>query len=380
MSRIFPTSTENRVLVYRYLSRQLFASTMAVVLVLMLVLVFGRFIKYLGDAAEGRIQAEVLFSLLIYRMPGFLELILPLALFIGILLAYGRMYVDNEMTVLRAAGVSNVRLVVLCLVPALMLSTVVASFSVVLSPWGFAKISHMLEVQRARPEIDMVSAGRFYKRNTDGIERVTYAEGLVEGRTRLENVFLSEFPLNATTENVHPSVITAATGHRVQDAAGDQYLELTNGFRYEGQPGRADYHIIAFETYRLRIAENPVPPSAHIRGLPIMGLIGGGSAAVAAELQWRLSLPLACFVAVLLAVPLSRVGPRQGRFLKLLPSVLLFLVYLMLLIGTRQWVERGALSAAWGLWWVHLLFTVLGVLLIFSEDIRLRFFTRRMSA
>ncbi len=359
-------------LIYRYLSRQLFASTLAVALVLVLVLVFGRFIKYLGDAAEGRIQAEVLFSLLIFRLPGFLEMILPLALFMGILLAYGRMYVDNEMTVLRATGVSNGRLVMMCLVPALMLSAVVASFSVVLSPWGYAQMEQTMAAQRARPEIDMVSAGRFYKRHVDGIERVTYAEGLVEGRTRLENVFLAEFSLTASGESAQPSVVTAAAGHRVQDDAGNQYLELSNGFRYEGQPGRADYHVIAFEKYRLRIAENPATPSAQIRGLPVMALFERADVAAIAELQWRLSLPFMCLVAVLLAVPLSRVEPRQGRFLKLLPSVLLFLFYLILLIGVRQWVERGALPPAWGPWWVHLLFAALGGLLVFSEELRLR--------
>lgn len=357
-------------LIYRYLSRQLFASTLAVAFVLVLVLVFGRFIKYLGDAAAGRIQAEVLFSLLMFRLPGFLELILPMSLFAGILLAFGRMYVDSEMTVLRAAGVSNLRLVGMCLVPALMMFAVVASFSTALSPWGAARQQHIFEQQRARPEIDMLSGGRFYKRNADGIERVTYAENLVDNRTRLEHVFLAEFPLD--NPSAQPSVVTAATGHRVQDEHGTQYLELTDGFRYEGQPGRADYHMVAFETYRLRIAENPVQPSEEIRGLSTPTLFSRDDLESIAERQWRLSLPFMCLVAVLLAVPLSRVQPRQGRFLKLLPGILLFLLYLVMLIGVRQSVEKGDLSPAIGPWWVHLLFGALGVLLLFGEELRVR--------
>lgn len=367
-------------LVYRYLSRQLFASTLAVAFVLVLVLVFGRFIKYLGDAAEGRIQAEVLWGLLIFRLPGFLELILPMSLFMGILLAYGRMYVDSEMVVLRAAGVSNMQLVRMCGVPALMMAAVVASFSVALSPWGYATVQQIFKEQRARPEIDMLSAGRFYKRSADGVERATYAEKIVDGRTRLENVFLSEFPVGAADSDRQPSVVTAASGRRVQDKDGNQYLELTSGFRYEGQPGRSDYHVVAFETYRLRIEENTVRVTEEIRGMPTMKLFGRPDLPAIAELQWRLSVPLMCVVAVLLAVPLSRVQPRHGRFLKLLPSVLMFLAYLVLLVGVRQWVEKGTLSPALGPWWVHLLFGVLGIVMVFGEDLRLRWITRRATA
>lgn len=365
-------------LIYRYLSRQLFASTLAVALVLVLVLVFGRFIKYLGDAAEGRIQAEVLFSLLMFRLPGFLELILPLSLFAGILLAFGRMYVDNEMTVLRASGVGNLRLVAMCLVPAAMMFAVVAAFSTALSPWGAARSQHTLEEQRARPEIDMLSAGRFYKRSTDGIERVTYAEHLVERRTRLENVFLAEFPLDGAS--TQPSVVTAAAGRRVPDENGNEYLELTDGFRYEGQPGRPDYHVVAFQTYRLRVAENEIRPSEQIRSLSTPTLFGRDDPASVAERQWRLSLPFMCLVAVLLAVPLSRVEPRQGRFLKLFPSVLLFLFYLVMLLAVRNAVEKGDAPSALGPWWVHVLFGLLGLLLVFGDELKVRRAVQREAA
>lgn len=49
----------------------------------------------------------MLFLIMGYRMPGFLQLILPLGLFLGILLAYGRLYLDSEMTVLSATGMSK---------------------------------------------------------------------------------------------------------------------------------------------------------------------------------------------------------------------------------------------------------------------------------
>ena len=80
--------------------------------ILLLVFMSGRFIKYLAEAAAGELAGDVLFQIMAYRFPGFLELILPLGFFIGILLAYGRMYLESEMTVLFACGVSDKQLLV----------------------------------------------------------------------------------------------------------------------------------------------------------------------------------------------------------------------------------------------------------------------------
>jgi len=91
-------------ILYRYINRQLLATTVVVTVVLMMVLVSGRFIKYLAQAAKGEIAADVLLLVMLYRVPEFLQLILPLSVFIAVLLVLGRMYSDSEMAVLRAGG------------------------------------------------------------------------------------------------------------------------------------------------------------------------------------------------------------------------------------------------------------------------------------
>ena len=79
----------------------------------------------------------------------------------------------------------------------------------------------------------------------------------------------------------------------------------------------------------------------------------------------------------LMAVPLSRVNPRQGRFLKLLPAILLYMAYLTLLISARGSLEKGNLSPALGLWWVHGVFLAIGLGLLYWEPIRLNMKSRR---
>lgn len=95
------------------------------------------------------------------------------------------------------------------------------------------------------------------------------------------------------------------------------------------------------------------------------------------ELQWRLSIPLLVFIVTLLAVPLSKVNPRQGRFLKLLPAVLLYMSYLALLITARGMLDKGKIPLGLGLWWVHLIFLAIGLLLVYWEPLSLKWAASR---
>ena len=111
--------------------------------------------------------------------------------------------------------------------------------------------------------------------------------------------------------------------------------------------------------------------------IPTTELLGSKELRSIAELQWRISLPLLVFIVTLMAVPLSRVNPRQGRFLKLLPAILLYMAYLTILISARGSLEKGKLSPTLGLWWVHGIFLVIGLGLLYWEPIRLKMLSRR---
>ena len=76
-------------------------------------------------------------------------------------------------------------------------------------------------------------------------------------------------------------------------------------------------------------------------------------------------------------MPLSRVNPRQGRFLKLLPAILLYMAYLTLLIAARGALDKGRIPMSLGLWWVHGIFLAIGLLLLYWESLKLRFARRR---
>ncbi|WP_285261201.1 LPS export ABC transporter permease LptF [Halopseudomonas bauzanensis] len=349
-------------IIFRYLSREVLTTLAAVSGVLLLIIMSGRFIKYLAQAAAGQLDPGVLFMIMGYRLPGFVVLILPLGMFLGILLAYGRMYLDSEMAVLSATGVSDRKILAYTQGPALLVALLVAWLSLWVAPAGVLKTQQLFNEQDAMTEFDTLAAGRFQALGSG--QRVTYAGGLSDDRTELETVFIAES--TGSGEDASVGVLVAETGRQQMNADGSRYLVLQNGYRYDGRPGAADFRTIQYDTYGVLLPKPEVVTEVTDReAMPSSRLLDSADLKDRAELQWRLAIPLLVPIVAFFAVPLARVNPRQGRFLKLLPAIMLYMAYLALLVSARGWMEAGKTPAALGLWWVHCLFLVIGVLLNF---------------
>lgn len=365
-------------IVFRYLSREVLTTLSAVSAVLLVIIMSGRFIKYLAQAASGALDPGVLFLIMGYRLPGFLQLILPLGLFLGILLAYGRLYLESEMTVLSATGMSQQRLLGMTLVPATIVALVVAWLSFSLAPLGATQVAMLINKQDAMTEFDTLEPGRFQTLR-DGT-RVTYTEQMTDDRSDLRGVFISEKRLPAEQKKEGGiTVLVAEKGRQEVRPDGSRYLILDNGYRYDGNPGEANYRVIKYDTYGALLPKPDISDEITDRdAISTRELVTGErTPRNRAELQWRISLPILVFVVTLMAVPLARVNPRQGRFLKLLPAILLYMAYLTILIAARGALEKGKLPMALGMWWVHLIFLAIGLALLYWEPLRLNLASRR---
>ncbi|KEQ12122.1 LPS export ABC transporter permease LptF [Endozoicomonas numazuensis] len=362
-------------ILFRYLAKEMLKVTFAVTGVVLLIIMSGRFVNYLAQAANGSLNADFLFAIMGYRMPEFLVMIIPLGLFLGIIMAYGRLYVENEMTVMGACGVSQGRLLRMTMIPALCIMVVVALLSTMVAPWGIKKVETILSQQDSMTEFDTLVPGRFQK--FEGANRVTYTESLTDDNQQLEKVFIAH--QSSASDSSEISLVMAESGRiSTTEEEGQRYLILSDGFRYDLVPGAPKVRVTQYETYGIRMEESTVADEiSKEQALPTSVLIGSDNPSYIAELQWRISLPLLIPIIVLLAVPLSKVNPRQGRFAKLLPGVLLYLLYLALLISTRGMVDDGRLSPQLGVWWVHGAYLLLGLGVYFQEPVQVMIAKRR---
>ncbi len=349
-------------LIFRYIARDLLSSTFAVCAVLLMVIVSGRFVKYLAQAAAGELDAGILLAIIGYRLPGFLELILPLAFFLGILLSYGRFYVQSEMTVMMACGMSPRQLVAYTMIPAVFVAILVGWLSLDVGPTGLRKAEALLTAQKERGELDDMAATHFY--TLQGGKAVTYAEE-VSDEGEMRDVFLAENNPDAAEGRQLVLVVAEKGRQHRSDPDKPGYLVLENGYRIQGVPGQADYQITQFEEYGQRLSK---PKKQRRRDkadtLPTGELMASDKMAHVAALQWRFSVPILVLVVTLIAIPLSKTNPRQGRFARMLPAVLLYIVYLVMLNGARGAVEDGKLHSLLGLWGVHLLFLLIALILL----------------
>jgi lipopolysaccharide export system permease protein len=97
-----------------------------------------------------------------------------------------------------------------------------------------------------------------------------------------------------------------------------------------------------------------------------------------AELHWRIGVPLATLILALIAVPLSRSQPRQGRYGRLAIGLLVFFIYFNLLSAGKAWLEQGTVPGSIGLWWVHGLMLLFALMMLGMQNgIHRRLFTLR---
>ncbi|MDF2444962.1 MAG: lptF [Moraxellaceae bacterium] len=353
-------------IIRRYISLQVLSSTAAVTLVLTVILMSGRVIKYFGMAADGRMDVKLLTAVLLYRLPSFLDLIVPLSLFIAVLLTFGRLYLDNEMSVLHASGVSRGQVVGHLVLPAVAVMAVVVFTTFYVTPTGNAAAERLFAEQAQKNTFDLVRPGRFQKVG----RHILYSAALSPDRQRLLEVRLFEHK-KVAGRPARQIVVAAASGRSERDAAsGERYLVLEDGVRYELTPGEAAYREFRFSSYRLRL-----PEPAAVEGLGKLSSYSSarllaekdGNVQARGEWLWRLSLPLFVPVATLLAFALSRVNPRQGRYLKLLPAILLYMSYVVAVGAARNAIDKGRGGDVL-IWGTHAAYFVLAALLFGTEE------------
>lgn len=341
-------------IISRYLLKEAGFTSLAVSAVLIGVLFTNSLIRLLGQAAQNNLPSSGILNLLGLATLGYFGFMLPAGILLGMVLTFGRLYRDNEMPVLAACGVGPwqlLRSLLWLVVPAVL---VVAWLSLSVAPWASRTAASVQVVLQQSLEVEGVRPGRFI--TSKRAQGMLYVDSMGDDGV-MKGVFLE------TKREGETVLVSAATARRqIDPASGDTMLVLRDGYRYEGLLGTLNWRMLQFEEHGLRLAKGPLPDvRIKQKAVPTSVLLERGQAADIAELQWRLSPPLMVLVLSLLVIPLSKTAPREGRYGRLLTAVLLFVVYFSLLNMSADAVKSGQLSPWIGVWWVHLLMTLLGL-------------------
>ncbi|EKE74883.1 LPS export ABC transporter permease LptF [Gallaecimonas xiamenensis] len=344
-------------IVFRYLFAEAFKSTVAVTLVLMAIFVSREFVSVLSDAADGDIPGTLVAQVIGLHLPSLLVMVLPLAVFIGILMAHSRMYSEHEMPVLHACGISEWYVARVTLAVALVFALISAFITLWFAPWAMEQEYQLIEKAQSSSGLATLQEGRFQR--TANNRAVVFIENI--DNKKLDSVFVAQLPGDGQS----PSVLMAKGGEVAKNEQGNDTMELTQGYRYEGEAGQAALQEVRFGSYKMQIGDQEVQKRRRkLAALPLVDLLADDSVDARGELQWRMALPIAIMLLSLIAVPMAQTGPRQGKFAKLMPALGLFLGYLLLLLAGNRALEDGKIPISLGLWWIHGLALFIGVALI----------------
>lgn len=358
-------------IIFRYLAKEVFVTLISLTAILLLIFMSNQFIQYLNRAAAGRIPGVIIMKLMMLEMPNLMALLLPLGFFVSLLLAYGRLYADSEMTVLRACGYGPNQLLKHSMYMACVVAAVAAAVMVWASPYIAIERAKLLRSSGVQTLIQTISPGRFHA--IDRGTKVFYVQSISRDHLQASDIFLVKQTLK--NEKLQWDVLWADKAYAETDPTDDEdYLVFKNGKEYQGVPGEATYQVSQFSQSKVRLP-HPVISNINedVRTAQTASLwpINNADKSKAAELQWRLSVPIMILTLTLVGVPLSRVSPRSGKFAKLFPAIIIFILYADAIFTAKSAIGSGKIPVWLGLWWVHVLVILLGLFLIWRNQVKL---------
>lgn len=352
-------------IIHRAFAREVLHTCGAISIVLLSIFTVTRLVGFLRQAAEGDIPLNSVLLLLLLKMITYLDILIPLTLYISTLFVMGRWVRDNELTVINACGIGMYQFIR----PAAMLFAIVgaisALFSLYLSPLSIEAsrtISHEL---RNQVNVLDIMPGVFTE-TKDG--RSVYFVDRLDSQT---NTFRNLFIHNSRDDN--QEILVADAGHMAladhDETSDGDFLVLQGGSRYRATAGAADYAVVDFETYRLRMK----PRTADSRKLPIKAiptykLLEKSNAAAVGEFHWRISKVIMLPILLLFALAFSSITYRKTRFPAMLSALLVYFAYTNALGFGVVLIRRATLEPHSTLWVIHLIFLALALYLLHRRN------------
>jgi len=344
----------------RYILREIAVHFAAVTGVLAVILVSVRVVKVLDLASNNQLSSTVVFSLIGFSSITQLTDLMPIGLFLGTMLALGRLYHDSEMAAIQSSGVGARKLLRPVLALSLVVCFVLAWLSFVLVPdvYGHAQQIRMNALRQAR----LANIAPQHFDSFAGGDVVYYAE-----RVDKSGVLYNVFVQRRSGDKV--AVTVADRAEQLGAGEEQQTFVLYHGESYEGVPGSGAFTITRFAELRYPISlPNTGGWTLRAESKPSMELLHSSDPRERSQFQQRMASPIMAFILTMIAVPLARLRPRQGRYARIWMALVAYFAYMIATTVGAAWVEKESVLGSLGLWWVHALALAIAVWLVLRQD------------
>ncbi|MGD0294331.1 MAG: LPS export ABC transporter permease LptG [Terracidiphilus sp.] len=310
------------------------------------------------------------FQVVLYMLPNFFMITIPMAVLVGVLLGLSRLAADSEIIAMRASGLGIGYFVRVASIVAIFGTLLGLLNSLYVAPRANQAILEMDKALAAQATYEIEP--RVF--DEDFHNYVLYVQDVRSGTgaANWRQVFMAD-----TTDPTTPQVTTAASATVDNDSSQELLMRLHDEWHHEtvaGQPQQ--YNISKFDDNRMRLAASQ-QSEGHLGRMDTAiyalsmdelrarthGLEGKK---YQIELQKRFAYPVACLVLMMVAVPLGVTSRRGGKSSAWVATLALVVVYYSLsligvALGKQNWI-----SAFLAVWMANLIFAAGGLLLVWQ--------------
>ena len=364
-------------IIQRYLFREIMVNFLGTLFILLLIILGNTFVRLLSDVSGGSLPVDALGKLVFLQSIGGIIKLVPIALLIGMMLAFGRLYRDHEMSALHASGVGPkdfYKGVFLFVFP---LTLLIAGFVLFIIPTIEQTSDDIKNEIKQRPEAAGIPVGEFMHANAGNKKITLFVEDIDKDKVVMKRFFmhLDEKVENKSSKEAkhtlkinNEKIISAGKALLYIDPeSGARIFKVEDGSSYDNNRLTGEFTIFNFREHGIHIPALKISNSKALETESFSSLLKNDDKESQAEVHWRLALIIQAPVMALLAFPLSFTTPREGRFGKLGIGILLYAVYANLIITGQSLIEDGKIPNWLGLWWVHIAFILLSIWMIYRQ-------------
>ena len=333
-------------IINRYLIREILAPMLAILAVLVSIFASYLAATFLVDAVVGNLPLTSVVLLIAIKIGISLEVLLPVTLLLSVVIAFGRLYKDSEMTAMASCGISTGQTLTSVFYLAVVVAVVSACASLFIRPAAYDLVYLMKDRAERDMDIGLMEGGHFYELQSGTM--VFFAEQVHQNPERAKDVFIR----SQTGDDI--KIIRAEEVQQGLDQeSGRRFLLFNSGqmveFREDESGGKLTKFGVA--SYYLDPPPNTLRKYRR-KAASSASLMRSDRLEDIAELQWRLTTPLSTLLLALIGVPLSRTNPRKGKYARVGLAVVIFAVYYNIFVVAKTWVEKGQVPPFPGIWWV----------------------------
>jgi lipopolysaccharide export system permease protein len=354
-----------------YILREVAIPFIMILFVLTFVLLMGRILQLMDLMVNKGIGFIDIAKFIILLMPSFLMFTIPISLLVAIIIGLGRLSGDNEITIMKASGISMYQLSLPIAAASVIAFITTAVITLFLVPQGnYATKQHLYNVSKKQASIGIRE--KIFIDNFDGL--LIYAETIPMHGAFMEGVLISDTRLTQ-----EPSTIIARKAYLISDPkALTVTMRLENGSTHTVDAGLSNYRKMDFSTYDVNLDIRSVlfdekklkeKSSSEMTVLELRERLREAELEkqhlreVAIELNKKLSIPMSCLIFGILGIPLGIRAHRSVKSRGISLGAIIVTLYYMLQLGGEALVQTGKVSPPLGTWVPNLVFGLAGVVL-----------------